>query len=204
MVTCKRWCLCLVLLSVSVSAQAPDATRFELLRDKAINGDHTIDFTDLRLSFAHTPEYDPDTPMAAYRVLWAVMSSGDFAKAISTAESVLIKDFVDINAHMVAALAYRQTGDLARAQFHRFIADGLLASVKASGDGKTPETAFQVIATSEEYALVVRAMGLRPLKVGSGRRGDHFLDTFVAHDPRTDADATFYFDVGTAFESKSK
>jgi hypothetical protein len=50
---------------------------------------------------------------------------------------------------MAAQIAYQETGNAERAQFHKFMADGLLNSIKSSVDGKSPQTAFEVISINE-------------------------------------------------------
>jgi hypothetical protein len=66
---------------------------------------------------------------------------------------------VDIDARVAAAVASQKLGRPEDADLHKRWYNGLVDSVLASGDGKTAQTAFEVISVEEEYA-VLRAMGL--------------------------------------------
>jgi hypothetical protein len=167
---------------------------YEALVERAKKGDAGVDFTALRMAFYETENYNPIAPMMTYRPLWGAVQQGDWAGAIKLAASVLEKNFVEVNAHMVAFIAHRQSGDAERAKFHRAIAEGLLNSIKASGDGKTTATAFEVISTSEEYGLF-RSMNLSPVKQSLLEEKGNMFDAIETVDPRTNARATFYFRV---------
>ena len=97
---------------------------------------------------------------------------------------------------MVASIAHRELGRQEQAQLHRFIADGLLKSIMSQGDGKTQETAYQVIDVAEEYALF-RAMNLTPTSQGASapKDGQPVIDTMTVTDNRTKEQRVMYFAV---------
>src|SRR5262245_24672571 len=68
---------------------------------------------------------------------------------------------VDIDAHLINATALKELGRVAESQHHVRWFRGLVDSILASGDGRTPQTAFVVISVLEEYSLL-RALRLRP------------------------------------------
>jgi hypothetical protein len=77
---------------------------------------------------------------------------------------------VDLDAHVLRAIALEGLGREAEGAEHRIWARGLFEAVLASGDGKTPETAYQVIAVFEEYSML-RMFGWEPKQqslVGGG------------------------------------
>src|SRR5687767_14534540 len=89
--------------------KSPDAKkRYRELLEKAKKGE-TVDFREMRLAFFETPEYSPLTRMIDNRALNDALGKADYAGAIKTAEAVLEKSFVDLNAHMVAYIAHRET-----------------------------------------------------------------------------------------------
>lgn len=180
--------------------KSPDAKkRYGELLEKAKKGE-AVDFREMRLAFFETPEYNPMTGMFDYRALNAPLSQGDYAGAVKAAESVLEKNFVDLNAHMVAYIAHRETKNEEKAKYHRAIADGLLESIKATGDGKSPQTAFEVISISEEYAMF-RALGVRAVKQSLVQDNGHSYDAVVVVDPRTNQQTTYYFNVDKPFSA---
>ena len=185
----------------SILARA-QASSYDEMVDRLMNGDRTVDFTALRKAFTQTPAYTKEwanvVSMVRYRFLWSQNKTED---ALKLATPIIAETFVDVNAHMVASLGYQQAGNIERAQFHRFVADGLLNSIRSSGDGKTKATAFLVIATNEEYALLVRAMRLRVVGVGTGKDGDHWYDDVTATD-QTGAETHYIFNVDKLFPNK--
>lgn len=174
--------------------------KYEAMLEKAKKGEGTVDYGALRFAFFETPEFNPLVGMLIYRTLWSVVAQSNWAEAAKQAEAVLAKNYVDVNAHMVAHIAYRQQGDEEKARLHRRWADGLIASIKAGGDGKSPETAWQVISISEEYA-VLRSMNLRPAGQALVNRNGHAYDEITVADPQTKAETKYYFNVDKPFSA---
>jgi hypothetical protein len=174
--------------------------KYEAMLERARKGEGAVDYGALRLAFFETPDYNPLSGMLDYRSLWGALAQSNWPEAARQAEAVLAKNYVDINAHMVAYIAYRQQGDEEKAKLHRRWADGLIDSVKAGADGKTPDTAWQVISTSEEYA-VLRSMGLRPVGQALINKNGHAYDEMQTVDPRTNTQAKFYFNVDKPFSA---
>ena len=199
--------LILVFLAISVSGQNPSPSptpspataksKYDLLLEKVKQKDPSVNFTELRIAFYESPLYHPHTPMMTYRPLNAALAQKNYEEALKIANSVLEKNFVEVNAHMVAQIAYQETGNVERAEFHKFMTDGLLNSIKASGDGKTVATAFEVISINEEYGLV-RSLGLRPIKQGLVHDKGRNYDALTVID-QTNQQSTIYFNVDRPF-----
>jgi hypothetical protein len=146
------------LQSSAPQSVTPEPTTYALLVDRVKAADRTVDFTELRMAFTETPVYS-GMMMGFYQPLWRTLNARDFEGALKIADRVLQQNYAEPNAHMVAAAAHRELGHTEQAEFHSFVADGLLQSVTSQGDGKTAETAYHVIDISEEYALF-RSMSL--------------------------------------------
>jgi len=84
---------------------------------------------------------------------------GEFATEMKWAQRLLELGFANVEAHATLAGLYMQTNEPVKAKFHVDVATALIRSILSSGDGKTKETAFEVIADREEYA-VLTALGL--------------------------------------------
>ena len=117
-------------------------SRYQILVEKLKSGDRNVDFKELRLAYADSPR-GPDTDVQK-KAMMAALSARDFAAALKDADVVLAGDYADMDAHFVAYVANRETRAAEQAEFHQFALKGLLKSITDSGDGKTPETAFQV------------------------------------------------------------
>lgn len=197
----------LILLSIvlTVSAQTAqetpkptEKTKYDVLLEKVKQKDPSVNFTELRYAFYESPNYNPYAPMMTYRPLNAALAQKNYEEVLKIAESVLAKNFVEVNSHMAAQIAYQETGNTERAQFHKFMADGLLNSIKSSVDGKSPETAFEVISTSEEYGLI-RSLKLRPIAQSLMMDKGHSYDAIKVIDPQTNQESTLYFNIDKPF-----
>lgn len=134
----------------------------------------------LSISTGHTQEFTPPEGKLAASYFQSVRDS--FAKSksfsgtwvASTQREALLKTYseenpqtfiqgakawldkcpVDAKVHLMLANLLIRTGDYQGGVYHRSMFYGLLWSILASGDGKTPQTAFHVIATDEEYTVL--------------------------------------------------
>lgn len=173
--------------------------KYDAMLEKAKKGEGAVDYKALRFAYFETPGYSPLVGMLVYRSLWTQVMQQNWAEAAKQAESVLEKNYVDANAHMVASIAYREQGDAEKAKLHRRWADGLLDSIKSGGDGKSAETAWHVISVSEEYA-VMRSMSLRAVGQSLVNEKGHAYDVLKTIDPKN-AEATFYFNIDKPFSA---
>ncbi|MFZ6007696.1 MAG: DUF4919 domain-containing protein [Nitrospirota bacterium] len=155
-----------ILLSIVVSSffsgnifaeedQPKKTSDYQTLLKRVMNFDRTVDFRALRLSYAETAAYNPYSDDKAKKSeMFEALRNKDYDKAIADAQVILEKKFVDIEAHFVSSIAFSEMKNVERYNFHHFVTSGLVDSILDSGDGKTPETAFIVIETGEEYTLL--------------------------------------------------
>ncbi|HVF22656.1 MAG TPA: DUF4919 domain-containing protein [Pyrinomonadaceae bacterium] len=203
---------------ISVTAQTPQTTpapteketpkptpktKYDALLEKVKQKDPSVNFTELRHAFYESANYHPQSPMMTYRPLNAAIAQKNYEEALKIAESVLSKNFVEINAHMAAQIAYQETGNAEKAEFHKFMVDGLLNSIKSSMDGKSKEKAFEVISINEEYGLI-RSLGLRPINQALQEDKGHFYDVITVVDPQTNQQSQLYFNIDKPFKWQSR
>jgi hypothetical protein len=169
---------------------------YEVLVAKLKNNDRSVDFKELRLAYADSPNIreGPDTDKQK-KAMMVALNAHDFVAALKNADVVLASDYVDIESHFVEYIANRELKASDQADFHKFIFQGLLKSITDSKDGKTPETAFQVIEVHEEYVLL-RSMGVGfPESQALLHKNGHAYDEIKFKDPASNQDVTIYFDV---------
>ena|ERR1700680_4793292 len=169
---------------------------YESMVERVKGGDKTVDFRQLRLAYMDSTTYSnaPDTDPQK-KAMMAALNSKDFAGAIKDADIVLASNFVDMDAHFVEYIAYREQNAPDKAEFHKFVFQALVKSITDSGDGKTPETAFQVILVHEEYVLL-RFMGFgMPGEQSLFKKNSHSYDEMKCEDPKSGKPVTFYFNV---------
>lgn len=180
--------------STSQAAPQPAAEKFDALLQRLKGGDRTVDFARLRMAYAETADYDPYVGPDEAKAMFASMDAGDWDAALRQSAKILEKNYVDIDAHLGAHVAYDRKGDAERAAFHKFVLDGLVNSILRSGDGRSPEKAFVVISIKEEYTLL-NIMGLRPAGQALIHSGGHSYDKFGAVNLRTNERQELYFQV---------
>lgn len=164
---------CLLLMS----SQAVAAESYAALVERVKKGDTKIDYRALRDAYAVSPGYQPyggsfDDARTAMREAFAAKKCADVT---ANGEKVLNEIYVHILAHLLMARCYDDTNNKPKGEFHRTVARGLLDSIAASGDGKTPETAFIVVTIDEEYDLLARR-GLNMKGQSLVHTGGHSFD----------------------------
>jgi len=188
----------------SPAAQAPAKPTYEALLARLKKNDQTVDFKELRLAYTETQEYGPYGRDAAARTkMFAALKADEFDKALEIAGATLAGNYMDIMGHFGCFVAHRELGHADLAAYHRFVFEGLLNSIKNSGDGKTMETAFVVISTDEEYALF-NYLGLRPTDQALIKEKGHSYDKMTALDPNTNQTVVYYFNIDKPFNWLAK
>lgn len=169
---------------------------YEEMVERVKGGDQTIDFRQLRFaymdskSYSHSPDTEPQK-----KAMTTALNSKDFQGAIKNADVVLASNYVDMDAHFVEYVANRELNLSDKADLHKFVLQALLKSITDFGDGKTPETAFQVIQVHEEYVLL-RFMGVGlPESQSLLHKNGHSFDEVKFKDPKSGEPITLYFNV---------
>ena len=126
-----------------------------------------------------------------------------YDKALQHAQLILDKEFVDIDAHHISRIVYKEMGNLRQQDFHQFVTKGLIESILDSGDGKSPETAYLVISVKEEY-VILSVLGFKLEKQSLAGSKGHSYDKMEVKNPRTQEAAIIYFNVDLPLGSLGK
>jgi hypothetical protein len=205
----------LSLVAQETTTQAPakqdpvTKTTYATLLERVKKQAPGVNFTDLRMAYTETKEYSPYRGQSeARKKMFASLNAKDYAAALAASEKMLAANYLDLNGHFGASVSNRELGQADKADFHKYVFQGLLDSVNDSGDGKTMETAFVVITTDEEYVWF-NVHGLRVESQALIKDKGHNYDKMIATDPKTNETVTFYFNIdkpfnwlGNSFKSK--
>jgi hypothetical protein len=194
-------CGFLLLLAPLASAQpqSPAKSSYEVLLERVKKSDASVDFKELRLAYTETSAYSPYGGDAeSRRIMFDALKSREFDKALQNAETVLAKNYLDIMGHFGCFVSHRELAHADKATYHKFVFDGLLNSIKNSGDGKSEETAFVVISVDEEYALL-NWLGLRPTGQALIHKDSHNYDKMTMTDSKTNDTVTYFFNIDKPF-----
>ena len=197
-------CLSFIFSPVSIFSQQEGRQTYESLLERVKKSDPAMDFTALRYAYADNPPKDAKkVEPEASKTMFSAYRSKDYGKAIEYAEKILNGSYVDINAHLVAAAAYKEKKNAEKERFHRYVAEGLIKSILNSGNGKSRETAFVVISTSEEY-VILRVLGLMIGSQSLESADGHHYDRLDANDPNTNKTVTLYFNIDRPYGALEK
>ena len=181
------------------AAQPQTKSTYEVLLERVKKNDPTVDFKELRLAYTDTPAYSPyGGDSMARKSMFEALKQKDYDKTLANATTMLSANYLDIMGHFGSFVAERELGHADLSVYHRWVFEGLLNSIKNSGDGKTPETAFVVISTEEEYALF-NYLGLRPQDQSLIKEKGHNYDRLTALDPQSNQTVVYFFDIDKPF-----
>jgi hypothetical protein len=141
-------------------ASEDDDTIYRNLVRRVQSGDFAVDFQALRMACMKSTLCQPRSSKADLVLLNRADNAHDSAKMIEICERLLDQGFVNIEVHATLAKAYQDTQETKKSKFHLDVVTALLRSIRESGDGKTMETAYQVICDREEYDTLT-SLGLR-------------------------------------------
>lgn len=199
-----------VVLVSAAYGQKPVATpsttgvSYEDLLAKVKAGDTKVDFRAMRLAYAQGKDASPYGPSSIARSeMNKALKEKRYKDAIRSADEILKSDYVDPYAHMGKAIAHRELGETDKFEFHKAVYLGLMNSIVAGGDGKTFDTAYVVISTDEEYA-VMQALGYQVSGQSLQRNKDHTFDVLHGTDPKTNSNVDVYFNIDIVWAMENK
>ena len=135
--------------------------------------------------------------------MFAAYNTKKVQEAIDAADKILDRAYVNIEAHGLESMAYRSLGNTAKADFHKEIFQGLVNSIVVGKDGKTPETAFVVISTQEEY-VVMRALGYTVGSQAAGLAGRSPVHILSGTDQKTNQPVKIYFNIDIPWAAETR
>jgi hypothetical protein len=177
--------------------------KYQALVARLKQGDITVDFREVRRAYADSPEYTDATDSDEVKAMYDAYHRGGYQEALKYSQKLLAKYYLDIDAHQVAFLANRELHVEEEAEFHYRIAHGLIQAIFQTGDGKTPETAWEVLSVHEEY-IILQVLGLRPGSQSLMHKGKHSYDELEPVDLKTGQKVILYFNIDKPMEHLNK
>jgi len=141
------------------TAETPDTTQQPHVAPADPSG--VADFARLRTEYGDRKDFfeicERNRPLERFIEL---VNGKGWEQVLAISDPWLQKCPIDIDAHLVTAIALKELGRVAESDHHLRWFRGLVDSIFASGDGRTPSTAFVVISVPEEYS-VLRVLRMR-------------------------------------------
>lgn len=193
---------CFVVLlhqGIGYSGEKPEPVKdYHALVKQLKSGDTSIDYARLRYSYTKTKEYNPYSSDGERDAMFEALNGENFDAAVKHAQAVLEKNYVDLDAHFISRIGYRELKNPEKSAFHSTVLKGLMGSIYESGDGQAPESAFVVISTSEEYFLL-RMNGFRSVAQKGLEREGLTFDELEVEKVKTGEKRKLYFNVDFPF-----
>jgi len=203
----KALCLALLVLLLpgAVLAGAAGDGTYDMLVAQLKSGNSAIDYKALRYARAEHPGYNPYEALADPDKgdLIRAMAGNDLARVSTLANQIIERDYTDIDAHAALAAVLERRGQRQQAAFELAVANGLLASIRESGDGMTAETAYVVIGVAEEYSFL-GAVGVQVARQSLVQSTRGPVDALEVVNPANGERRTVYFDVSRLFAAMSR
>ncbi|MCB9639617.1 MAG: DUF4919 domain-containing protein [Myxococcales bacterium] len=175
---------------------------FEQMLEQAKQDPASVNFSDLRQAYTETPAYSPHSPNdALHQQLAQAMEQQDWSLALQLSNQLLEQNYLDIKAHLWAKSIYEQLQQNDHAWFHYRFASGLLDSIRDSGDGQSPQTAYVLIDPSEKWAFL-ESQGYQYVTEQRHPDAQHVIEIVDVRDPHQQS-ARLYFNLDSTEEKTS-
>ena len=172
--------------------------KYDALKAKVQSGDIEIDWREIRLD-AVVADVDGEFDWhAANTEGVAAFNAGDYAKALLKAQEIIQHDIANGDGHFLAMVSLKHLDKQEESAKEKLIVDKILQSILSSGDGRTSDTAYFAVSTSEEY-FVVRLLNLKPKSQSPVRNGAHSFDEMTVVD-KDGKETTLWFNTDTDAE----
>ena len=206
-------CLVFILVSIPIYVLPQDAkSKYDIMLQSLLErvkskdpslGDVEVSskaFKELRFAYTETPQYNPyaGIKFKTGAAMLTAVNNKEYKKALEYAEKILKEDYVDIDAHMVASTAYKETGNQEKADYHWAIANILFLSMLDGGNGNKLETAIEVISVDEEYSFL-NLSGLEKRSQALLQANGHNYDRLTVVDPVSSKTFEMYFCIDKPF-----
>lgn len=201
----------IALLALAVSLGAANANAAETSQDAeghyqalltaAKAAAPNVDWGQLRLAYAERPSFQVFSQSAARRQMLQAANASNCKDALPSAKAVIAENYVDVDAHFIAAYCEESSGDASESKLDRDIAVGLVRSIQ-TGDGLTADAAFTPITVDEEYALM-RALGLKVESQALVQQGGHSYDVLHALNEKGER-AAYWFLIDRVLAAEAK
>jgi hypothetical protein len=159
----KYLVLCFLFAGISASAFAMTKAEAKAIYDtdtkKVNSGDLAFDWKEFRLAavLGGTAYFDWHPVRTRFM---AQMDKGDTKAALKSANEIIDHNMAEPEGHLLALVAFQKLGQTEDASFQHKVVDAYVASILASGDGKSSKTAFFVVDVSEEYFYLNIILGI--------------------------------------------
>ncbi|SDZ77283.1 DUF4919 domain-containing protein [Microbulbifer marinus] len=177
-----------------------EVSEYRRLLTEAQQLSFTLDFDALRRAYVESSEYNPygGVKLAGLPEAYQSVENAQFGECLKHVDQVLASNYMSLEAHMIGVLCSGRSANLEREDRHRYMVEGLMESIESSGDGRSQDSAYHTISTSELRGFV-RLKGLMVLEqsIVYDQRG--IYDKMQVRDPESGDEYALFFNVSQQF-----
>lgn len=151
---------------------------------------------EMRLEYSESDKYHPYSSELSNIQSKAeqLLEEGKFDKALKEVDKGLAIDGLNIRLLVVQAAAFREIGEIDKADQARAKWMALIDSILTTGNGMSFDSAFKVISVDEEYA-VFKILDIRPIKQELVKHNGEMYDLIYVKNKDGEDEITIYFNV---------
>jgi hypothetical protein len=178
-----------------------DGDEFAKFVARAEAGDTDIDFLAMRHAWVRSDTFlrvgRSRTKLGTLQQeMYAALNGKDFDGARDSARRILEINYIDLDAQMVMKQSCKELGDEDCYKHFRYVEMGLLQSIIHGSDGKSCDTAWDVVSLDEEY-FIMQVVGFE--MHSQQPPGEHGMCDKMTGTEKGEP-ATYYFGVEKVFE----
>lgn len=181
------------------SLHKSDEQSFNEEKTLALAQDPRTNFDALRFSYTQTSAYQPwaSREHQAGLLLLEAQEEGDFELCLALADAILKNNFTSLLGHFGSASCNLALGNSEESTFHAWVLQGLIDSIRSSGNGETIESAYICYSPTEmrDFVRMLDLLMYRQEYVGTGSKQ---IERIYAIDTHNDENVTLYFDTSAA------
>ncbi len=170
--------------------------KYESLVQKIKSSATKDDFEEIRRVYILTEYYKPyfggETSLGTN--MFEALGNKNWDNCIENAETILSTNYLSLNAHYGAMVCLYELNDQQKADHHKLMLNGFLDAIWATGDGKSEETAFHTISTSELRSFLhIQGLEIEQQSLIQGK--NNMFDLMNVKDTETGKKFGIYFNI---------
>lgn len=159
----------------------------------------------LKKIYVETSFYKPylGTEKTLSNSMYSDIENKDWHACLAVTREILRTNYISINGHYGAMACSVELKKKQQSEFHRTMINFLLDDIWQSGNGRTPETSFEITSSAELYAFLNLA-GLEVMNQSLLEHQNKSYDRIGVKDPETGDEFDLFFDITTQWEKGFK
>ena len=153
-------------------------------------------FKALRNAYVDTSLYDPyfGPEHTQTQNMFQALGASAWSDCVRWARKMLDTNYISLSAHYGSMVCWYEAGEQLKGDYHKYVLNGLVDAIHATGDGMSLESAFYCTSAAELYAYL-DLHGLKKVEQALIHHEGKSYDLMTVRDPDSGAELELYFDI---------